>query len=272
MMWESAEVSSYTCRGPGVTCRLQPLPCAGLILWGWWVCSEFHGALTWLFSLQVPQSKFPMLGFLGAKAASLGRSIQLHSVLIQATLSFSMSRIGLGAVGLTVWVSQLCPKTGSRDCWAKELRRATGEQRFSQISKVSVQGWFSTVCLSFSLCLRFKILRNGAVLLLEWQFNSPVILSCYVPVTATGIWKKLWFDAMVRGVCLAFPRNLWISVQHHPSWLQKLLLSFKISLVLFSLSPQSASSLCWTMPRSIFSKPFDSRMCYKICSLCPVWM
>lgn len=203
---------------------------------------------------------------------ALAGPFSCHSVLIQATLSFSMSRIGLGAVGLTVWVSQLCPKTGSRDCWAKELRRATGEQRFSQISKVSVQGWFSTVCLSFSLCLRFKILRNGAVLLLEWQFNSPVILSCYVPVTATGIWKKLWFDAMVRGVCLAFPRNLWISVQHHPSWLQKLLLSFKISLVLFSLSPQSASSLCWTMPRSIFSKPFDSHMCYKICSLCPVWM
>lgn len=111
------------------------------------------------------------------------------------------------------------------------------------------------------------MLGNGG-LLLERQLNSPVIPSCYVSVTVTGIWKDLWFDARVRGVCLAFPRNLGIAVLHHPSWLQKLLLSFKISLVLFSLSPQSASSLCWTMPRSIFSKPFDSHVCYKICGLC----
>lgn len=87
-----------------------------------------------------------------------------------------------------------------------------------------------------------------------------------------GIWKKPWFDARVRGVCPAFPGNLGIAVLHHPSWLQKLLLSFKISLVLFSLSPQSLSSLCWTVPRSIFSTPFDSHMCYKICGLCSVWV
>lgn len=51
------------------------------------------------------------------------------------------------------------------------------------------------------------MLGNGAVLLLEWQFNSPVILSFYVSVTVTRIWKKLWFDARVRGVCL--PKEFW---------------------------------------------------------------
>lgn len=212
-----------------------------------------------------------------AKADSLGRSIQLSLSPNSSHTQLFHEQNWAGTVGLTgslVCVSQplkLYPKPGSSDCRAKDLRRARGEW-FSQIQKVSFPGWLSTVCLSFFLHLRFKMLGNCVVLLLEWQFNSPVILSCYVSVTVTGIWKKLWFDGRVRAVCLAFPRNLGIAVLHHPSWLQKLLASFKISLVLFSLSPQSVSSLCWTMPRSIFSKTFDSHVCYKICGLCTVWV
>lgn len=167
----------------------------------------------------------------------------------------------------------------SKGWWAKGVEQCRGEsRRLSQIPEVSVQIWFSTVCMSFPFT--FVLQRIGKIWLGKWccfAFGNVTEFICNPQLLCLNDNNgKCWWSCSLMPeweVLVMSTQGVWDSLSHNilPDYESYHCLPLKISLVPFSLSAQSLSSLCWDVPGSLSSKTFCLQV-YKTCSLWTVWV